>query len=282
MTEPARESEFYAAPSPTSDLARHAAALGEWGSTPEDAGRIACNAILHIGGAHRYRSKLSAERFEGLDVRSAARIVDHVLDLRADPLTVERRPLERMVGNCYHFALLTCALLRSAGIAARTRVGFASYLERGMWTDHWICEVHEDDRWRRFDPDGAIWFDRGTPKRFLSAGEAWSTCRSGQADPGVFGIDDARGWWFIRNNVVRDFASLCKVELLPWDFWGLMVGQDADRPDELLDELSATCADDATWAERYRRFADDSLINPGGRVFVFRGGTREHDLPDEW
>ncbi len=256
--------------------------IGDSGVTAEDAGRTARNAILHVAGAHRYRSKLSEDRFAGLDVRSAARIVDHVLGLRDEPLTVKRQPLERMIGNCYHIALFTCALLRSAGVAARARVGFASYLERSKWTDHWICEVRDEGGWRRFDPDGAISFGSASAQRFLSAGEAWTTCRSGDAEPELFGIDDSRGWWMIRNNVVRDFAALCKVELLPWDWWGLMVGQDADRPDELIDELSAMCADDAAWTERCRRFADDPLLNPGGRVFVFRGGTREDELPDEW
>ena len=30
------------------------------------------------------------------------------------------------------------------------------------------------------------------------------------------------GLWFVQGNLIRDLAALCKVELLPWDNWGLM------------------------------------------------------------
>src|SRR5690606_14680958 len=31
-----------------------------------------------------------------------------------------------------------------------------------------------------------------------------------------------RGLWFVRGNLVRDIAALAKMELLPWDCWGLI------------------------------------------------------------
>ena len=57
--------------------------------------------------------------------------------------------------------------------------------------------------------------------RFLVGGKAWQMCRTGEADPDTFGIMDLHGLWFVRGNLVRDLASLNKVELLPWDSWGL-------------------------------------------------------------
>jgi hypothetical protein len=139
-----------------------------------------------------------------------------------------------------------------------------------------------EQRWHRFDPDGGIDFDADARRRFMSGGEAWLACRAGEFDPELFGFEDARGWWFIRNNVVRDFAALCKVELLPWDFWGLMVGQDTDRPDDLIDEYASMCADDDALSSRNERFVHDPLINPNGRVLVFRGGMTEVELPARW
>jgi hypothetical protein len=65
--------------------------------------------------------------------------------------------------------------------------------------------------------------------QFIVAGKAWQLCRSGQADPEKFGIFDMHGLWFIRGNLVRDVASLNKIELLPWDGWGII-----DTPVEAL------------------------------------------------
>jgi transglutaminase-like putative cysteine protease len=282
MTNLSSQDAFYASPSPTSDLSRHAAAVAYELRTTAEAARTACNVVLHVAASGRSGVRLTEERLAGLDVRSAARIVDHVLARKNAPLTVRRQPRERMIGNCHHISLLTCALLRAAGKPVRARVGFASYLEPGKWTDHWVCEVFRDGGWKRFDPDGGLELDGRPNELFLSASEAWAMCRSGDADPERFGFEDARGWWFVRNNVVRDFAALCKVELLPWDFWGLMVGQDSDRPDELIDELAEQCLDDEAWEVRVRRYADDPLVNPRGRVFVFRGGAQEIVLPDIW
>ena len=42
---------------------------------------------------------------------------------------------------------------------------------------------------------------------FVVAGEAWQRCRSGRADPNSFGIMALRGSWFVRGNVVREFAG---------------------------------------------------------------------------
>ncbi len=43
--------------------------------------------------------------------------------------------------------------------------------------------------------------------RFLVAGKSWEMCRSGRADPELFGIFDMHGMWFIRGNLVRDTAA---------------------------------------------------------------------------
>src|SRR5690606_1082095 len=62
-----------------------------------------------------------------------------------------------------------------------------------------------------------------------------------EADPDHFGIFDMRGLWFVRGDFVRDVASLNKVELLPWDSWGLAEGEDnAISADDLrfLDQLA--------------------------------------------
>ena len=49
---------------------------------------------------------------------------------------------------------------------------------------------------------------------FLIACDTWIMCREGKADPSRFGIfqGDMRGLWFIAGNLVKDVASLNKME----------------------------------------------------------------------
>jgi hypothetical protein len=61
------------------------------------------------------------------------------------------------------------------------------------------------------------------PEGFITAGRAWEMCRTGRDDPEKFGIMDMHGLRFIWGNVVRDFLSLNKIEILPWDGgWGFL------------------------------------------------------------
>lgn len=72
------------------------------------------------------------------------------------------------------------------------------------------------------------------PGEFVLAGEAWQMCKGGLADPDHFGIFEWHGWDFIRGNVVRDLLALNKVEVLPWDFWGLLTRDLAHYNEEEL------------------------------------------------
>ncbi len=93
--------------------------------------------------------------------------------------------------------------------------------------------------------------------QFLVAGRAWQMYRHEGVNGDWFGIFDFRNWHFILGNLIRDLASLNKVETLPWDGWGRMLGPDDAawlaeldhvaavtlRPDECFDELRALYAD---------------------------------------
>jgi transglutaminase-like putative cysteine protease len=87
-----------------------------------------------------------------------------------------------MVGFCYHFALLHCALLRATGAPARIRCGFAGYFEPQRWIDHWVVEYWNGDGWLLTDPqigrgnltgehfqDGGLCLEP-VPKRSFDAG----------------------------------------------------------------------------------------------------------------
>ena len=77
--------------------------------------------------------------------------------------------------------------------------------------------------------------------QFLTGGKAWQMARSGQADADKFGIFDMHGLWFIRGDLIRDFLALNRIEILPWDHWGLMDGTDdvlSPEDWDLLDHLA--------------------------------------------
>lgn len=263
---------YYASPSPTSDVSRHAGALRMFRGTPEEAGRWARNTVLHVMDAARMGVELTDGRLSEFTTRSAARIVDRTLTHDGAPLSVPRDPAQKMMGNCYHVTLIACALLRHVGIPARLRYGFAPYLMPGKYEDHCVCEVLLGGRWRPFDPRYALEIDDEDPPTFVTAADAWLRCRAGEADPDLFGTyaligeGEERGWHYLRNNLLRDYAALCKVELHPWDWWGLMVVTDEARPPELMDELGRMMLDDRLWAERDARFEADPLVGPRGAV----------------
>jgi transglutaminase superfamily protein len=281
---------YYTSASPTSDISRHAASLRLFPGTPLAAGRWARNAVVHVQDLARAGLPLTEERTEDLNTRSAGRMLDRVMSLSSAPLSEPRPPEQQIVGNCHHFALLACAFLRHAGVVARMRYGFAPYLAPGTWEDHCLVQVLMGSRWRYFDPRYALDIDDEDPQTFVGGGEAWRMCRSEGFDPGLFGSDDLlgpgrqQGSWFIRNNVIRDYASVCKVELHPWDWWGLMTAQEDQRPEELVDELAELAEDDSRWAERAARFETDPLLNPGEKVVVFSelGEITEVSVPAGW
>jgi hypothetical protein len=146
-----------------------------------------------------------------------------------------------------------------------------------QYVDHWVCEYWdvEQQRWIlvdaqldqlqrdvldiRFDP-------LDVPRdQFIIGGQAWQIIRSGQANPDHFGIFDWHGQWFSQDNLVRDFLSLNKIELLPWDSWGLMAGPEdvvsaADLV--LLDRMAAlTLEHDAAFDDIREWYASDPRLH---------------------
>jgi hypothetical protein len=224
--------------------------------------------LLHVAGAEQQGVEVGARDAE-LQLRSASEMLGRLLELDPAPVVEPRPPERRLIGNCRHFAVLTVALLRRAGVAARARAGFADYFEPGRAVDHWIVEYPRGGRWVRVDPEPlpALDFDPlDVPiGRFLSADEAWRLCRSGGADTSLFGIEVWWGAWFIRNNVVRDLAALNQAEMLPWDHWGLMDRESAlgaGPEDALVDRVARLVGADAWAAYRDLYERDDRLRVP--------------------
>lgn len=215
-------------------------------------------------------------RFAENQIRAAAALIEALLALDPVPLDIPRAPDRKVIGTCRHFAVLSCALLRYRGVAARARCGFATYFQPGQGLDHWITEYwHEKDgRWVRIDAEIIGQSVLAEPEdlrpgQFLSGGEAWTAFREGRIDAARFGVYGTGNWGpgEIRGNAVRDLAALNKVEMLPWDEWGRMgdsyKGLAGADYDELIDTIAGVCAAGDSSAVAGLYDLDELRVPPG-------------------
>lgn len=234
--------------------------------------------MLHVFWAKSYGVTLTPDREAEAGYRRVARMLPRLRELDGRPLSVPRAPEHRLVGNCRSFSVLLASLLRRQGVPARARCGFGAYLRPGQYEDHWVGEYWnvEERRWALVDAQldqlqcdalGVAFDPLDVPReQFLVGGAAWALCRGGSVDPERFGIFDMHGRWFVRGNLVRDVAALNKVELLPWDGWGLIDRRDQElTPDdlELLDRAAAlTAGETVPLAEVQALYVDERLRVP--------------------
>jgi hypothetical protein len=283
--------EFYASPGPMTRLPDHPALANL--PTDVDAIRSAVQGlILHRDWAPLYDVAAEDVRADEQHLRSTIQRLDRTFEISPEPIDVPRAPIDRTIGTCRDFTLVYVALLRAQGIPARARCGFSSYFDPAKWLDHWIAERWDGTRWVRDDAQVDdrqrelvnLDFDaHDQPKgKFLDGSEAWAVTRRGEVDPQRFGIFDMWGAQYISGNLVQDLAALNKVELLPWDSWGIIGSPHADMADEQIaayDDLAALVIADDFTATRGRYLSDDRVRVPS-TITTFRGGGLVEDQLD--
>ena len=203
---------------------------------PGDAGvlgTIVRGLLVHNFAAKMQGLQLPAERMSHMQTVGAEAILDNVFSLDPSPLDIKRPAERRMVGFCYHFALLHCALLRATGTPARARCGFASYFEAGRWIDHWVVEYWDGDGWRLSDPQ--IGRSDLTRDDFHDGLTAWSQCRGGGSMPDLYGNGQLWGWDELRGSLINDVAALNKVEISGWYWCDRIKVNPLDQPHDELD-----------------------------------------------
>ena len=250
---------YYAAPGMMTDPREHARLFADLPRDVASLCKIVQGVMIHIFWAERYGIQLSDERKNEAQIRSVARKLARILELDPRPLSVARSLAQKLVGNCRDFSVMLTALLQYQGVPARARCGFARYFMPGKYEDHWVCEYWNatQQRWTLVDAQlddfqqqalQIRFSPRDVPRTmFIVGGKAWQMCRAGQADPNKFGIFDMHGLWFVRGDFIRDVAALNKMELLPWDGWGLIEKEDKDvATDDLafLDRVAELTAGD--------------------------------------
>lgn len=198
-----------------------------------------------------------SQRLVEADTRYISKILDNLLQLDNQALTVTRPIEKRFIGCCRDISLLLCSILRHKGIPARIRIGFSTYIQIELpfpYVDHVLAEYWDadDQRWKMVDAEqderliahNKIDFDVfDIPHdKFLVGGRAWQIGRNDTNRWDDFGINkDIKGRWFVASYLMRDFAALNRDELLLWDTWGLMNAfDDLSQSDlELLDKIAS-------------------------------------------
>ena len=282
--------DYYRTPGAMTALPDHPA-LVDVPSDLDALRRVVQGLLLHRDWAPAYGVTGDAIRIDEQNLRSTAEVLTRALEISDEPITVARPPIDRVLCICRHFTLLHTALLRSQGVPARVRCGFSNYFDPARWYDHWITERWDGERWVRDDPQvdekqaATVNLDFDPydqpPGRFLTGAEAWTAARAGDVDASVFGIFDMWGLAFIAGNVLSDFACLNKVELLPWDGWGMMTGPHDPVTDEataVLDDVSTLATKDDLDAIRDRYLSDDRLRVPPDITSVINGELVEVHL----
>jgi Transglutaminase-like superfamily len=284
--------DFWRTPGPLTGLDDQRDWLADLPDDPAVLRALIPGLIVHPAWAGAYGVAVDDRGEAETQLRPASRIVDAIREHSGAPPTVARPPTDRAVGTCRNFTVLHVALLRSKGYAARARCGHAGYFEKGKWVDHWVTEWWDEDsgRWVRADPQlddlqigatGVDWSPDDLPDdAFLAGGECWQRVRKGEIDPNACGIFDLWGSWFVRSNVVRDLAAVNKMELLPWDSWGLALDLtvvDSDADNATVDALAAVCTG-GDLSELRAMYHDERFRVPSTVTSFLKSGPIEVEL----
>lgn len=297
--------QYYATPGEITSIAKHAQ-FADWLTNDVRAiNQVVQGILIHDSWLDAYGASFNDEQRYDQNSLLMETVLDRAVEMDDRSLSIPRTPDRRVIGCCREFATLLCAFLRHKGVPARSRCGFGAYFtETNTFEDHWVCEVWdmERKRWILVDPQMdplqqsvlSLGFSPlDLPRaRFLVAGEAWRNCRAGEADPEAFGIgcdpeefglSTLYGLWFVRGNLMRDFASLNKVETVPllmrlwrglaWDSWRLVGAVDDELTDEdlaLLDTIAEFTIDpDAHFGELRELFESRSDLRPSADILRY-------------
>ncbi|MGE5678867.1 MAG: transglutaminase-like domain-containing protein [Pseudomonadota bacterium] len=301
--------QYYSEPGDITDLSGHKPFIEWLGDDPGAIYQVVQGLLVHDLWVGFYGENYNEAHEYSQQTAYMVDLLDKAIELDKSNLAIPRRPGSRVIGCCREFATLMCAMLRAKGIPARSRCGFAVYFGwDGKYEDHWICEYWNGQRWVMADPqldpfqqssvinwglNSGNKTDKDVqrikqftprdlkPDEFITAGRAWKMCREEKADPEDFGIacpikpewgiDSLYGLWFVRGQLLRDFAALNKVETVPylvrickgldWKPWRFVHAKDNELTEEDLSllDIIAELSNDADG--NYARIREAYLNN---------------------
>ncbi|OKP97467.1 excinuclease ABC subunit UvrA [Paenibacillus sp. P46E] len=235
---------YYSEHSPMSDPKEYGVLLDGIGSDPTDMIRIIQGVLINPNEEEEiYDIRLSQQHKVEAHYRTVREMLEQINKMDKSPLSISRKPAERLSATYRHYALLLVSMLRYHHIPARMRVGYSRYSSEFMNEDRWIAEYWnaEQSRWVLVDPSISNEYqefnelyeinplDIQRNEQFVTAGQAWQITRSGELKADEFGYKKFRGMRMIRGSLLHDLDALNKVELMPWDFFGELITKDEKK-----------------------------------------------------
>ena len=200
---------YYTSHSPLTDPGEYAHQLSALPTDLSELHDAFDGLLIHLFKIQKSHPHLLEGRSHEVFIRHIRRLLSEMLSLDSHPLNIARPVEKRMIIDCRHFATLLCAVFRHRGIPARVRSGFATYLEKTHYQDHWICEYWSTNEARWVMEDADLQRHDVSPSQFITGGRAWQMCRENSSKGDRFGFGpDSRGAWATRENLVHDFAAL--------------------------------------------------------------------------
>ena len=191
MTAPQHILDFYARPAGMTSAGAFAPIFD---ALPSDVGALVRIVqglgVYDVVAPDFYGCTIPDERQNEIHLRAIEQMLDCLLAIDAQPLTVARPVDQRLVCRCRNFVLLLLSMLRAKDVPARARCGFGAYFNPDFFEDHWVCEYWHtaEKRWVFVDPQfDDVWREKlridhdvlDVPRdRFLVAGDAWVQCRA--------------------------------------------------------------------------------------------------------
>lgn len=110
-------------------------------NTPTELLEIVQNLIIHGEHGNLYGILFSNQQSEEELLRTVFQMLEKIMRINSQSLTIPREPKQRLVGMCRDYSLLLVSFLRYQGYNARMRVGFANYFKSEIpYEDHWVVE----------------------------------------------------------------------------------------------------------------------------------------------
>lgn len=260
-----QERTFYAQPAKATSLDKYSELVATLPEDPLLLAQIVRGVLIHDTEIDP-NAPTSVKRLNDRDIMTAEQILERILLLDDRSLDIARPIEKRMVGYCYTFTVLHTALLRAKGVPARARCGFVNYFDEGKWIDHWVTEYVDGDTWALTDAHTGR--NNVTREEFHDAGVAWLACRSGQAEPSDYGIEQFHlwGWDELRGSLVNDLGALNKAEYGHWEWCDTLNIKDKTQPnddlDKSLDLIAEITKGESQLDEVQKIFAKRSDLHP--------------------
>ncbi len=176
-------------------------------------------------------SKKFADRFSDVPVEIITWVRKHMIHPCENPYNFNDKNWPRLTtgrdiektlmtqqfafGTCRAFTLACVAIMRAKGIPARSRCGFATYFNPGLYEDHWILEYWEDGKWKMADAQKMRLDVK--PGQFINGAIAWELVRNMGFNASLFGFSgqcfQEYGLAYVIKNMIRDASGLLKSEL---------------------------------------------------------------------